>query len=76
MPNHTGNWTGPPSRKVIMLVAINIIATGILFFLTVHDNEPLIAPMSEVSMVLRWIVIAAVIAFLQVMWDRGWKRGG
>ena len=66
--------TGRPSGKAALMVAINMIATGILFFLTVDDNEPFIAPISEVSMVLRWIVIAAVIAFLQSMWMLGKRR--
>ena len=66
--------TGLPSGKAALLVVINVIATGILFLLTVNDNEPFIAPMSEVSMVLRWIVIAAVIAFLQSMAMLGIRR--
>ena len=75
MPNHVNNGKGIPSGKAALLVAINVIATGILFFLTVHDDEPFIAPMSEISMLLRWIVIAAVIAILQSLWMLGKKHG-
>ena len=76
MANDLNNRNGKPSRKALLMVAINVAATAILFFLTVHDDEPLIAPMFELSMVLRWMVIAAVVAFLQFMWDRGRKSGG
>ena len=60
---------------VALMAPINVIATGILFLLTVNDNEPFIAPMSEVSMTLRWIVIAAVIAFFQSLFMLGCLRG-
>ena len=72
--NEPARRIGLPSGKAALLVAINMIATSILFFLTVDDNEPLIAPISEVSMILRWIVIAAIIAFLQSMWMLGKRR--
>ena len=58
----------------ILIIVINILATGVLFVLTTDENEPFIAPISEVSMVLRWAVISAVIAFLQFMWMRGWRK--
>ena len=58
----------------ILMVAINTLATGILFAFTKGNAEPFIAPLSEVSMVLRWLVISAVIAFLQFMLIRGIKR--
>ena len=58
----------------IIMVAINTLATGTLFALTKGDAEPFIAPLSEVSMALRWLIISAVIAFLQFMLTRGIKR--
>lgn len=66
---------GAKAALSVLFIVINAIATGILFFLTVHDDEPFIAPMSEVSMILRWIVIAAVIAVLQSLFMLGWKHG-
>ena len=59
--------------KLLLLIAINILATGVLFALTKHANEPFIAPMSEISMTLRWVVIAAVIASLQFLAILGWR---
>ena len=61
--------------KPLLLMGMNILATGVLFALTKDANEPFIAPITEVSMILRWGVIAAVIAFLQFMWIRGWQKG-
>ena len=41
--NNPDRRNGRPSGKTALMVAINVIATGILFFLTVDDNEPFIA---------------------------------
>lgn len=76
MQNAPDNQKKQLPPKAILMLAINVVATAILFFLTVNDSEPFIAPVSEVSMVLRWAVIAAVIGFLQLMWTRGWKAAG
>ena len=63
------------NQTLLLHIGINVVITSILFWLTINDDEPFIAPISQISMVLRWAVIAAVIAFLQVCWVRGWKRG-
>lgn len=76
MPHDPNNQKRPLPSIAIVMVAINLIATGILFLLTVDEKEPLIAPMTEVSMALRWAVIATVVGFLQFMWIRGWRSGG
>ena len=62
------------NRRYLLHVGINILATAILFWFSVHDDEPFIAPVSEISMVLRWLVIATVVAFLQFCWHKGWNR--
>ena len=65
-----------PKQRIpphLLHVGINILATGILFWFTVHDDEPSIAHYTELSMVLRWAVIATVVAFLQFCWHRGWN---
>ncbi len=53
-------------RLMTIHLAINTAATLILMYLTIPDDVPFIAPMSEQSFVLRYAVIAVVVAFLQV----------
>ena len=65
----------PSDNLPWMHIAINIIITTILCLFTKGEHEPFIAPLSEVSIVLRFVVTAAIIAFLQVCWTKGWKRG-
>ena len=62
--------------KPLLLIGMNILATGVLFALTKDANEPFIAPITEVSMILRWGVIAAMIALLQFIGLLGWRRAG
>ena len=62
------------NQNLLLHIGINVLATAILFWFTVHDDEPLTAPLSEISMILRWAVIATIVAFLQFCWARGWKR--
>ena len=62
-------------KTLAFLLLINIVATGVLFFATVDRGEPFVGPLSEVSMLLRWVVIAVVVAFLEVLALMGWKRG-
>ena len=62
------------NRLLILLVGMNCIATGILFLLTFNTTDPIIAPISQPSMLLRWLVIATVIGFLQFCLIQGWRR--
>ena len=61
------------NRLLLLLFGINCIITGILFLLTFNTTDPIIAPMSQPSMLLRWLVIATVIGFLQFCFIQGWR---
>ena len=56
-------------------IAINVIISTILCLITKGEGEPIIAPITQVSILLRLTVIAAIIAFIQFCCVKGWKRG-
>ena len=62
-------------QKLLLHIGINVVATAVLFFLTVNDDDPFIAPISQLPMVMRWAIIAITMVFIQFCWVRGCKRG-